>query len=378
MRRIGPLLLLPDPNPPGWWAVCVSLLALVGACTAAGGVFWAYGVSPLVAYRMIAEGTFLDSRALPEVVRRTIPLLLVGTGLVLAFRAQFWNIGAEGQLLSGAVAATGVALFSPLPSGLLVPAMLAAGFALGALWAALPAFLRLRWGAHEVLTTLLLNYVAAYGVEWLVHGPWKGPSMMGFAYTDLFPEAAWLPVLAGTRVHWPTLTLGIGFAVFGSVLLYRTVLGFEIRVQGENPEAARYAGISPAKTVLAAALLSGGAAGLAGVGEAAGIHHRLLSPGQVSMGYGYAGIVVAWLARGNPLGAIPSALLLGVVFTSGDVMQVALRMPFRVTDVFNGLILLFLVGSTPLLQTRIRWAPVRSKPAPAPGGEGWTPSSRPS
>ncbi|MDR7568033.1 MAG: ABC transporter permease, partial [Armatimonadota bacterium] len=357
MRRIGPFLVTPNPAPSWGWSTFVSLLALTGALVVAGGVFWAYGVSPFVAYRAIAEGTFLDPRALPEVVRMAIPLLLVGSGLVLAFRAQFWNIGTEGQLLAGAVAATGIALFSPLPPALLIPAMFAAGFALGALWAAVPALLRLRWGAHEVLTTLLLNYVAAYGVEWLVHGPWKGPSMMGFAYTDLFPEAAWLPLLGGTRVHWPTLVLGLGFAVFGSVLLYRTVLGFEIRVQGDNPEAARYAGIPAARTVLAVALLSGGAAGLAGVGEVAGIHHRLLSPGQVSMGYGYAGILVAWLARGNPLGTILSALLLGLVFTSGDVMQVALQMPFRVTDVFNGLILLFLVGSTPLLQMRIRWVP---------------------
>ncbi|MCS7171950.1 MAG: ABC transporter permease [Armatimonadetes bacterium] len=368
MRRIGPFLVTPNPSPSWGWSTIVSLLAIAGALVAAGGVFWAYGVAPLVAYRTMAEGTFLDPRALPEVVRRAIPLLLVGSGLVLAFRAQFWNIGAEGQILSGAVAATGVALFSPLPPALLIPGMFVAGFALGALWAAVPALLRLRWGAHEVLTTLLLNYVAAYGVEWLVHGPWKGSSMMGFAYTDLFPEAAWLPLLGTTRMHWPTLALGLGWAIFGSVLLSRTVLGFEIRVQGENPEAARYAGIPATRTVLAVALLSGGAAGLAGVGEVAGIHHRLLSPGQISMGYGYAGILVAWLARGNPLGAIPSAFLLGLVFTSGDVMQVALQMPFRVTDVFNGLLLLFLVGSTPLLQMRIR----RVSGA---GGEAWTSSS---
>ncbi len=368
MRRIGPLLLLPDPNPPWPWTVCVSLLALTGALIAAGGVFWVYGVPPLTAYRAIAEGVLLDPRALPEVVRRTIPLLLVGSGLVLAFRAQFWNIGAEGQLLAGAVAATGIALFTSLPPALQIPAMFAAGFSAGAAWAAGPALLRVRWGTNEVLTTLLLNYVAAYGVEWLVHGPWKGPSMMGFAYTDLFPPSAQLPVWEGTRVHWPTLFLGIGFAVFGSVLLHRTVLGFEIRVQGQSPEAARYAGIPALRTVLAVALLSGGAAGLAGVGEVAGIHHRLLSPGQVSLGYGYAGIVAAWLARGSPLGAVPSSLLLGLVFSSGDVMQVALRMPFRVTDVFNGLLLLFLIGSTPLLQTRIRWAP-------DVGGRAWTPSS---
>jgi len=243
--------------------------------------------------------------------------------------------------------------------------MFAAGFLAGALWGLVPALLRLRWTTNEVLTTLMLNYVATYAVEWLVHGPWKGPTMMGFAYTDTFPEAAWLPVIGPTRGHWPTLALGLAFAGFAAFLLGRTTLGFEIRVQGQNPEAARYAGIDAVRTTLAVACLSAGAAGVAGVGEVAGIHHKLLSPYQVSLGYGYAGIVVAWLARGNPLGAIPGALLLGLVFTSGDVAQVALRMPFRVTDVFTGLILLFLIGTTPLLHMRVQWAPQRGQPAPA-------------
>jgi len=365
MRRLGPLLVEPTLEPSWTWSLTLSGLSIVGALLTAGFVFRAYGVEPLVAYRTLAEGTLFDARALPEVVRRTIPLLLVGAGLVLAFRAQFWNIGAEGQILLGAAAATWVALFSPLPPPLLIPAMFAAGFLAGALWGLVPALLRLRWTTNEVLTTLMLNYVATYAVEWLVHGPWKGPTMMGFAYTDTFPEAAWLPVIGPTRVHWPTLALGLAFAGFAAFLLGRTTLGFEIRVQGQNPEAARYAGIDAVRTTLAVACLSAGAAGVAGVGEVAGIHHKLLSPYQVSLGYGYAGIVVAWLARGNPLGAIPGALLLGLVFTSGDVAQVALRMPFRVTDVFTGLILLFLIGTTPLLHMRVQWAPQRAQPAPA-------------
>lgn len=357
MRRLGPLVLEPDPAPPPARVLGVSLLALAGAVAAAGVVFAAYGADPLYAYAVIVRGTFAGLREISEVVRRTIPLLLCGVGLALAFRAQFWNIGAEGQLLAGAVGATAVALFVPLPGPWVLVAMFAAGFATGALWGLLPTLLRLRLSVNEVLTTLMMNYIALYAVAWLIHGPWKGATQFGFAYTDTFPEAARLPLLAGTRVHWPTLAVGLALAAALAFLLARTRLGFEVRVLGQNPVAGRYAGIDPARTLLAVMVLSAGAAGLAGVGEVAGVHHKLLDPGQVSLGYGYAAIVVAWLARGSPLAAVLTATLLGAIFTSGDVLKVALQMPFRVTDVFNGLILFFLIGSERLLAVRIRWAP---------------------
>lgn len=357
MRRLGPLVLEPDPAPPAARVLGVSLLAIVGALAAAGVVFAVYGADPLAAYAVIVRGTFGGRGEASEVARRTIPLLLCGAGLALAFRAQFWNIGAEGQLLAGAVGATAVALFVPLRGPWVLVAMFAAGFTAGALWGLVPTVLRLRLSVNEVLTTLMMNYIALYGVAWLIHGPWKGVTQFGFAYTDAFPAAARLPLLAGTRVHWPTLALGLALAGALTFLLARTRLGFEVRVLGQNPAAARYAGIDPARTLLAVMVLSAGAAGLAGVGEVAGVHHKLLDPTQVSLGYGYAAIVVAWLARGSPLAAVLTATLLGAIFTSGDVLKVALQMPFRVTDVFNGLILFFLIGSERLLAVRIRWAP---------------------
>jgi simple sugar transport system permease protein len=177
-----------------------------------------------------------------------------------------------------------------------------------------------------------------------------------FPRTSEIGNAA-LPVLLGRNLH---LGVPIAFlAVFViRCLLERTTLGFEIRTVGANPNAARYAGIDPLRTTLVAMMISAGAAGLAGVGEVAGIHHKLLAPDQVSLGYGYAAIIVAWLARGSPLAAVLTAVFLGLIYSSGDVMKVALQMPFRVTDVFNGLILLFLIGSERLLPYRIRWAPV--------------------
>ncbi len=357
MRRLGPFQVERVLVPSGAWVLAVSLCAIAAALVAAGLVFWAFGLNPLRAYAVIFAGTLADRRAAPEILRQATPLLLAGVGLVLAFRAQFWNIGAEGQLLAGAVAAAGVALFSGTPAPWMLPAMFVAGFLGGALWGFLPTLLRLKLEVNEVVSTLMMNYIAAFSVEWLIHGPWKGKTAYGFAYTDAFPEAARLALIPGTRVHWPALALAVALAAGLAFFLGRARLGFEIRVLGENPTAARYAGMDPTRTILIAMALSAGAAGMAGVGEVAGIHHKLLAPGQVSMGYGYAAIIVAWLARGSPLAAVITALFLGLIFSSGDVMKVALQMPFRVTDVFNGLILFFLIGSERLLNYRLRWAP---------------------
>lgn len=366
MTQVGPFRIDRVPEPSGARILAVSLLAILAAFLTAGIIFWAYGVNPVRAYVTIVRDVLITPGALPEILRPAIPLLLAGVGLVLAFRAQFYNIGAEGQLLAGAIAATGVALFTPIRGGWAIPAMFAAGFLAGALWGLVPSLLKLRLSVNEVITTLMMNYIGLYLVSWLVTGPWKGPSVRGFAYTDQFPGAAWLPLLPGTRVHWPTLAVGIAFAAACALLLGRTRLGFEVRAQGENPEAARYAGIDPLRTTLFVMLLSGGAAGLAGVGEVAGVHHKLLDPNQVSLGYGYAAIIVAWLARGKPLATIISATLFGLIYSSGDAMQVSLQMPFRVTDVFNGLILFFLIGSERLLPYRIRWAPARAGGSVAP------------
>jgi simple sugar transport system permease protein len=366
MTRVGPLLFEWDPIPPWPRVLTASTAALCAALVASGVLLWSFGTNPIDAYRVMLTGVLADRRAAPEVLRQAIPLLLTGVGLVLAFRAQFWNIGAEGQLLAGAVGATGVALFVPLPAPWVTPGMFAVGFACGALWGLVPAVLRFALDVNEVITTLMMNYIALFGVEWIVHGPWKGQTAFGFAYTDTFPAGATLPVIAGTRIHWPTLLLGLVLAASLGWLLMRTRLGFEVRVLGENTTAARYAGMRPFRTIVLVMLIAGGAAGLAGVGEVAGIHRKLLAPEQVSLGYGYAAIIVAWLARGSPLAAILTALLLGLIYTTGDAMKITLQMPARITDVFNGLILIFLIATERLLAYRIRWAPIRALPAAAP------------
>lgn len=340
-------------KPPAWLAFAVSLAAVVAALFVTGIIFWLYGTPPLAAFQTILEKTLFNPRGLSEVVRKSIPLLLAGVGLVLAFRAQFWNIGAEGQLLAGAVAASGLALFVPLPAPLMIPAMFLAGFLAGGLWGFLPAILKVRLGVNEIITTLMMNYIALYLVRWLINGPWKGQSAIGFSYSNKFDRAYWLPTLGTTRLHWPTLVLGLLLVLFIAFLLWRMKLGFEIRMLGESIEAARYAGVNFFGTTLLLVLFSAGAAGLAGVGEVAGIHHRLIEPNSISLGYGYTAIIVALLARGNPLGTVLTAFFLGLVFASGDVMKVSLGLPFQMTGVINGLVLLFIICAEPLIRYRL-------------------------
>jgi general nucleoside transport system permease protein len=345
----------PDPLPPRAKVLGVYLGAMGLAFSLVGAVFAAYGAAPWEAYRTLLEGTLADRQGLAEVLRRTLPLLLIGSGLTLSFRVGFFNIGAEGQLLLGAVAAGAVALFVP-PGAASLPLMFLAGAGAGGLWTLPAAWLRTRVNVNEILTTLMLNPVAGSLVLYLVSGPWRGEQVQGYTYTDEFPASAQLPLLEGTLVHWPTLVLGVAVALALQVLLTRTPLGYALRVVGASPKAARYAGMPTARVVLLIGLLSGGAAGLAGAGEVAGIHHRLLEPSQLSLGYGFTAIIVAWLARGHPALVLLTAPLMGLILAGGDLLKISLNMPFRVIDVFSGIILLCLISAESLARHRVRWA----------------------
>jgi len=322
--------------------------AIAVAFALVGGVLAAFGANPFDCYGAMLHATFTDPQGRSEVLRRTIPLLLIGGGLTVAFRAGFLNIGAEGQLLLGAVGASAVALF--LPANL--PAMFLAGAVAGALWAFPAAWLRTRLRVHEILTTLMLTPVAEYLVIYLINGPWRGEHVRGFSYTDEFAAALQLPVLEGTLVHWPTLALGATLAAALQLLLTHTPAGYELRVVGSSPPVARYAGIPVHRVVFLAGILSGGAAGLAGAGEVAGIHHRLLEPAQISLGYGYTAIIVAWLARGRPIAVLLTAPLLGAILAGGDTLKTGFNMPFRIIDVFSGTLLLCLITAEALWARR--------------------------
>lgn len=335
--------------------VLALVLALLAALAAIALLLRALGVDPLYAYQRILSGAFGSLYGLSETVTKAIPLMLVGVGLTLAFRARVYNIGAEGQLLMGAIVGGGLALrFPDLPAGVLLPAMFVGGFLGGAVWACIPAVLKARFRVDEVLTSLMLVYVASEAVNYLVYGPWRGPEEYGFPYSSKFSASAQLPRLLTTRIHYPTLMLAVLLAVLVYLLIERTKLGYEVRVTGENPAAARFAGMQQWMVVLLVMVISGGLAGLAGVGEVAGIHHRLRYPSGISPGYGFTGIIVAWLARLNPLAALVSAFFLGGLLVGGDAIQVALGLPAATIYIFNGLILLFVISGDLLTRYRIR------------------------
>jgi general nucleoside transport system permease protein len=359
----------PRARPSAAFTFLVTFGAIAVALVITGVLFAVFGVNPFSAYQEILQKTLFNFRGFTEVVRRMIPLLLCGVGIALALKARFWNIGAEGQLLAGATAAAGFALFVPLPPVLMIPAMFLAGFIAGGLWGFLPAILKVRLGVNEIITTLMMNYIALYVVRWLINGPWKGSGARGFPETDKLAREFYLPTVPTTRLHYPTLLLGLLLAVFIFFMLRQMKLGFDIRIMGESPDAARYAGINFFSTTMLLVLLSAGAAGIAGVGEVAGIHRKLLEPNSVSLGYGYTGMIVALLARGNPLGTIPAALFLGLVFASGDVMKAGLGLPTQMVDVINGLVLLCIICAEPLLRFRLVRQRKDVSPLPRPEKE---------
>jgi ABC-type uncharacterized transport system permease subunit len=332
------------------------LISLGAGMLTIGLIFLLSGVNPFYAFYKIFSGSFGSFYGIKETITKAIPLILIGGGLAMAFRAKFWNIGAESQLLMGAIFGTWVGLTwgQHLPSIVIVPLMFLAGFAGGALWGVIPAILKIKYAINEVISTLMMNYICAEFMIFLIVGPWKGKTKFGFPYTDDLPAAATLGLLPGSRIHYVTLLLAIISVILLAVVLYRTRFGYEVRVIGENPEAGRYAGIDFFKTTLIIMAVSGGMAGLAGVGEAAGIHHYLSYPASISSGYGYTAIIVAWLAKLNPLYVIVSGIFFAGILVGGDAIQISLGLPAATVEVFNGTLLVFLIMGDFFLKNKVR------------------------
>ena len=344
---------LPRTHAPRGFSLLVLAGSVVTGLAAVGVVFAASGVNPFYALWKIFAGSFGSRFGLMETVTKAIPLILIGSGLALAFRAKFWNIGAEGQLLAGATIATWIGLNVRLPGVLLIPLMFATGFVAGAAWGVLLALLKGRFGVNEVISSLMLNYIAYELITLLITGPWKGATQQGFPYTDDFSAAATLWQVPGTRIHVVTLGLALASAAILFLMLRSTRFGYELRVLGENPEAARYAGINSLGVSVLVMAVSGGVAGLAGVGEVAAIHHHLSYPMAISSGYWFTGIIVAWLAKLNPLAAIASGLFYAGILVGGDAIQVSLGLPAATVQVFNGMLLVFLICGDFFLHNRI-------------------------
>jgi len=340
-------------------AILVPILSLILALMVGGVLLMLAGANPLETYKAMFEGAFGTKYARSETLVRAIPLMLTGLAVAIAFRIKFWNIGAEGQLVMGAIATAGVALFlfpgSTMPPAALLILMGMAAFLGGALWGLIPAVLKAYLQVNEIITTLMLNYVAILLMDYLYTGPWKDKEGFGFPGTASFKEFAALPrlpeQLGAGRVHLG-LFVAVAAALIIWVVLSRTKWGYELRVIGENPSAAKYAGISLARNILLVMIVSGGLAGLAGYGQVAGIAHRLQKG--IAVGDGFTAIIVAWLAKLHPLGVLLVAVLFAGLTTGGDQLTITMGLPAAMARVLQGAILFFVLGGDIFVRYRLR------------------------
>ena len=298
----------------------------------------------------MVKGAFGSWYGITETLVKAIPLMLTGLAVSVAFRMRFWNIGAEGQLTLGGVAAAGVALYwsQGLPGWTVLPLAILAGIVAGALWAGIPAVLKAYLKVDETLTTLMLNYVAILYSEHLYYIAWRAPGYN--SGTAKFPEVAWLPQIAGRA------NVGLIFAIILAILLWLvfkyTRWGFEVKIIGENQTAARYLGINIARNIVLALLLSGALSGLAGACEVLGLSRRLQQG--LSVGYGYTAIIVAWMAQLNPIVILFVAILMAGLLVGGDQIQMKMRLPASVGLVLQGMILIPMLAGTIFTEYRIR------------------------
>ena len=362
---------MPNPETASRFApfrfLFTPLVAAAIAFVLGCAIFAAYGRNPLSAYWVMFQGAFGSGYLFSEVLVKTTPLVLTGLAVALAARMLLWNIGCEGQYVLGCVFSTGFALYvAPnAPAWLLMPGAVLAGALGGGLWALIPALLKVRFKVNEILVTLLLNYVAIQLMDQLYFSTWRDPEGRGFPGTAAIPKAAELPRFFGSRVHL-VFFLALAAAVAIWFVLGRTRWGYKLRVIGQSPGAAKYAGFSVNRHTIAVLCASGMLAGLAGVGEILGLQHRLQEG--VSVGYGYAGIVVAFLGGLNPLGVVFSAFALAALMVGGEQLQSVLGLPASISLVLEaGLLFGYLTGS--YLSGRKFLPKAASEPEPEPEPE---------
>jgi len=335
-------------------AIASPLLAIALTLVTMSILVAVMGKNPLAALWVYFIEPLTDSYALQELVVKASPLVMIAVGLSLCYLANVWNIGAEGQFIIGAVCGSWLAVITNGTGAgpWVLPAMLVLGAAGGALYALIPALCKVRFGASEILTSLMLVYVADLLMDYLVRGPWRDPKGMNFPTTAEFDPVATMPTLVeGSRLHAGAL-IALIVVIGAAVLLGRTIKGFEIRVVGAAPKAARFAGFNANQLVLFTFAVSGALAGLAGIIEVAGpVGH--LQPG-ISPGYGFTAIIVAFLGRLNPIGILVAGLFLALTFIGGEGAQISMKLPLDLTKVFQGILLFYVLACDSMILYRIR------------------------
>jgi general nucleoside transport system permease protein len=360
-KRRTPFRIKVEPRldePPAWYPAAVSALAIFVALILGGIVIAVAGGNPIASYAHIARASFGDFGVLSDTIVKATPIILTALACSIAFRMKLWNIGAEGQFIMGAWGASAVVLapiVAPESSGwLFLPVMALAGMLVGAIWGYIPGYLKAKFNVNEIISTLMMNYIAISWVNFWVFAVWTEG---GFQMSPKFPEASWLPRLSqyastipffrGLTTH-AGLLLGIIAAVILWFIVYRSRWGYEIRLIGDNAQAAKYAGINITRNTIWVMMLSGALAGLGGMSEVAGVVHRLQTA-PIAAGYGFTGIIVAWLAKLNPIVIILVSVLFGALILAGREIQ-----PSGVPKMIQGIILVCLIASDFLLRYRVR------------------------
>ena len=343
-------------EPPRWYPMAVSLGAILFALIVGGLVITVAGGDPIRSYAHIARASFGSLGVFSDTLVKATPLILVGLACSIAFRMRLWNIGAEGQFYLGAFGASAIVLTPILPPEtspwLFIPVMMLAGIIAGALWGFIPGFLKARYNVNEIITTLMMNYIAVAWNNFFIYAVWTEG---GFQMSRMFPRTAWLLRLtdfAKEAVLFRGLTvhLGLFFGLLAAVIvwlvLYRSRWGYEIRLIGDNPRAAKYAGLNITRNTIFVMMFSGALAGLAGMSEITGVVHRL--QGSISPGYGFTGIIVAWLGKLNPFAVVVVSILFGALILAGREIQ-----PSGIPKMIQGIILVSLIASDYLLRYRL-------------------------
>lgn len=334
-----------------WLSPVIALLAML---VVGGLVFLALDKNPIEAFYVFFIQPLSSWYGWSELMIKASPLILIALGLAIGFKARIFNIGAEGQLIMGAICGGGLAIaFQGSASLWVLPSMIIAGALGGALWGAIPALLKTHFNAQETLTTLMLNYVATFVLLYLINGPWKDPAGMNFPQSVMFDDATLLPIVfEGTRVNlsiFITLFIILAFWLFNK----KSFLAYRLEVGGQAPLAARYAGFSAKQAVWFSLMISGFMAGLAGICEIAGPVGQL-NP-NISPGYGYAAIIVAYLGRLNPIGIALAGFLMALLYLGGEAAQMTLQLPAAITGLFQGMLLFFLLASDAFIENRYRF-----------------------
>ncbi len=354
------VVLEPRLDTPKWLPWATTIGSIVVALVLTGLILLYVGGDPIASFRAIYLAAFGNLGVFSDTLVKATPLILTGLACLIAFRMRLWNIGAEGQFYLGAWGATLIVenvLGKDASPWLFLPLMIVSGFFFGAVWGFIPGILKARLNVNEIITTLMLNYIALFFVAYWVFGPW---SERGFQLTPTFPRAAWLPRLtdyaavfkpfSGLTIHLGFVLAVVAVAAVWYLLTY-TRFGYEIRLIGDNPNAAKYAGVNIAMMTVMVFMISGGLAGLAGMSEVAGVVHRLQD--RISPGYGFTAIIIAWLSKLNPWAVIPVAILFGGLLIGSREIQ-----PSGIARMLQGILLFTLISSEVLNRYRIKVARV--------------------